>query len=166
MRGGGGQKMSVFVQAQAIKTVHKGGVKKRRQNSVHVVVECPLSPYLICLRCFDVFVLMQSMKTGISPDDILSKGNFVQWNCLEQFRIINRHIMPQTFIVYVHWRCMLWRRFFNASIYKKCWEAPLMWAELAGCSNCKLGALVKFQPHWAHNFPREHYEIANLIIQI
>ena len=100
---------------------------------------------------------MQSMKTAISPDEILSKGNYVQWNCLEQFRIINRHIMPQTFIVYVHWRCMLWRRFFNASIYKKCWEAPLMWAELAGCSNCKLGALVKFQPHWAHNFPREQW---------
>ena len=125
--------MSVFVQAQGIKTVH-------------VVLGCPLSPYLICLRCFDVFVLMQSMKTATSPDDILSKGNIVQWNCLEQFRIINRHIMPQTFIVYVHWRCMLWRRFFNASIYKKCWEAPLMWAELAGCSNCKLDALVKFQP--------------------
>ena len=43
MRGGGGQKMSVFVHAQVIKTVHagEGGVKKR-QNSVHVVVECPL----------------------------------------------------------------------------------------------------------------------------
>ena len=41
MRGGGGQKMSVFVHAQGIKTVHAGGVKKW-QNSVHVVVECPL----------------------------------------------------------------------------------------------------------------------------
>ena len=43
IRGGGGQKMSVFVHAQVIKTVHagEGGVKKR-QNSVHVVVECPL----------------------------------------------------------------------------------------------------------------------------
>jgi hypothetical protein len=35
MRGGGGQKMSVFVHAGG------GGVKKW-QNSVHVVVECPL----------------------------------------------------------------------------------------------------------------------------
>ena len=36
--------MSVFVHAQGIKTVHAGraGVKKW-QNSVHVVVECPLS---------------------------------------------------------------------------------------------------------------------------
>ena len=36
-------KMSVFVHAQGIKTVHagEGGVKKW-QNSVHVVVECPL----------------------------------------------------------------------------------------------------------------------------
>ena len=33
MRGGGGQKMSVFVHAQGIKTVQKW------QNSVHVVVE-------------------------------------------------------------------------------------------------------------------------------
>ena len=37
--GGGGQKMSVFVHTQGIKTV--GGVKKW-QNSVHVVVEWPL----------------------------------------------------------------------------------------------------------------------------
>ena len=35
---GGGQKMSVFVHAQGIKTVHAGGVKKW-QNSIHVVVE-------------------------------------------------------------------------------------------------------------------------------
>ena len=39
---GGGQKMSVFVHAQGIKTVHAGGVIKW-QNSVHVVVEWPLS---------------------------------------------------------------------------------------------------------------------------
>ena len=44
MRGGGGQKMSVFVHAQGIKTVHAGGGGgvKKWQNSVHVVVECPL----------------------------------------------------------------------------------------------------------------------------
>ena len=41
-RGGGGQKMSVFVHAQGIKTVHAGGGVKKWQNSVHVVVECPL----------------------------------------------------------------------------------------------------------------------------
>ena len=41
MRGGGGPKMSVFVHAEGIKTVHAGGIKKW-QNSVHVVVECPL----------------------------------------------------------------------------------------------------------------------------
>ena len=39
MRGGGGQKMSVFVHAQGIKTVNAGGGVKKRQNSVHVVVE-------------------------------------------------------------------------------------------------------------------------------
>ena len=44
MRGGGGQKISVFVHAQGIKTVHAGGEGvKKWQNSVHVVVECPLS---------------------------------------------------------------------------------------------------------------------------
>ena len=39
-----GQKMSVFVYAQGIKTVHAGGPGgvKKWQNSVHVVVECPL----------------------------------------------------------------------------------------------------------------------------
>ena len=39
MKGGGGQKMSVFVHAQGIKTVHAGGVAKKWQNSVHIVVE-------------------------------------------------------------------------------------------------------------------------------
>ena len=48
MRGGGGQKISVFVHAQGIKTVHAEGVKKW-QNSVHVVVECPL---IIALKEF------------------------------------------------------------------------------------------------------------------
>ena len=37
--------MSVFVHAQGIKTVHAGGGGvKKWQNSVHVVVECPLYP--------------------------------------------------------------------------------------------------------------------------
>ena len=40
--GGGGQKMSVFVHTQGIKTVHAGGWVKKWQNSVHVVVECAL----------------------------------------------------------------------------------------------------------------------------
>ena len=41
MRGGGGQKISVFVHAQGIKTVHAGGRGvKKWQNFVHVVVEC------------------------------------------------------------------------------------------------------------------------------
>ena len=39
MRGGGGQKMSVFLHGQGIKTVHAGGWGKNLQNSVHVVVE-------------------------------------------------------------------------------------------------------------------------------
>ena len=40
MRGGGGQKMSGFVYAQGIKTVHTGGRGvKKRQNSVRLVVE-------------------------------------------------------------------------------------------------------------------------------
>ena len=40
--GGGGQKMSVFVHAHGIKTVHTGVRVKKFQNSVHVIVECPL----------------------------------------------------------------------------------------------------------------------------
>ena len=38
-----GQKMSVFVQAQGIKTVHAGGGGQKMANYVHVVVECPLT---------------------------------------------------------------------------------------------------------------------------
>ena len=40
--GGGVKKMSVFVHAQGIKTVHAGGWVKIWKKSVHVVVECPL----------------------------------------------------------------------------------------------------------------------------
>ena len=42
IEGGGGQQMSVFVHAHGIKTVLAGGGVKKWQNSVHVVVECPL----------------------------------------------------------------------------------------------------------------------------
>ena len=43
MMAGGGQKMSFFVHAYDIKNVHSGvGGIKKWQNSVHVVVECPL----------------------------------------------------------------------------------------------------------------------------
>ena len=53
MRGGGGQKMSVFVHAQVIKTVHAGGGGQEWQNSVHVVVECPLNMnYKHCRNLF------------------------------------------------------------------------------------------------------------------
>ena len=42
--GGAGRKMSVFDHAQGIKTVHAGGEGvKKWQNSLHVVVECPLN---------------------------------------------------------------------------------------------------------------------------
>ena len=44
MKGGGGQKMSVFVHTQDLKTVHAGkggGEVKEWQNYVHVVFECP-----------------------------------------------------------------------------------------------------------------------------
>ena len=44
MRGRRGSKnVCFFVHAQGIKTVHPGGGVKKCQNSVHVVVECPLS---------------------------------------------------------------------------------------------------------------------------
>ena len=39
--------MSVFVHDQGIKTVHAGGGVKKWQNSVHVVVECPLSSHFL-----------------------------------------------------------------------------------------------------------------------
>ena len=42
MRGEGDQKMSVFVHAEGIKTVHPGGGSKKDKNSVHIVDEWPL----------------------------------------------------------------------------------------------------------------------------
>ena len=41
--------MSAFVHAQGYKNCpHKGGGVKKWQNSVHVVVECPLSTFSDC----------------------------------------------------------------------------------------------------------------------
>ena len=43
--------MSVFVHAQGIKTVHAGGGGvKKWQNSVHIVVECPLASFITGYR--------------------------------------------------------------------------------------------------------------------
>ena len=42
--------MTVFVLAQGIKTVHAGGGVKKWQNSVHVVVERPLTILTYCLK--------------------------------------------------------------------------------------------------------------------
>ena len=41
--------MSVFVHAQSINTVHEGGLVKKWQNSVHVVVECPLEAQVLVM---------------------------------------------------------------------------------------------------------------------
>jgi hypothetical protein len=43
MRGEWGQKMSVFIDAQGEKLSTQGGWVNKWQNSVYVVVECPLS---------------------------------------------------------------------------------------------------------------------------
>ena len=46
--GEGDQKMSVFVHAQGIKTVHAWGMGvEKLQNSIYVVVEWPLSTLII-----------------------------------------------------------------------------------------------------------------------
>ena len=42
--------MFVFVHAQGIKTVHAERGVKKWQNSVHVVVECPLSTFGKCCQ--------------------------------------------------------------------------------------------------------------------
>ena len=44
--------MFVFVHAQGIKTVHAGGRGvKKWQDSVHVVVECPLTIIVLTFHC-------------------------------------------------------------------------------------------------------------------
>ena len=55
--------MSVFVHAQGIKTVHaKGGGVKKWQNSVHIVVECPLI-MVICAKFNQKYVTPCQQKT-------------------------------------------------------------------------------------------------------
>ena len=43
MRGEGVKKVCIYPRSEYQKTVHAGGGVKKWQNSVHVVVECPLS---------------------------------------------------------------------------------------------------------------------------
>ena len=55
--------MSIFVQAQGIKTVHAGGAGggvKKCQNSVHVVVKCPHKHTHKDLRVWRFFKLWTS----------------------------------------------------------------------------------------------------------
>ena len=61
--------MSVFVHAQGMKTVHAEGVKKW-QNSVHVVVECPL-----------IYVFRKSRENpGLNtPTDMISPHCASSW---------------------------------------------------------------------------------------
>ena len=57
--------MSVFVHAQGIKTVHAGGRGgKKWQNSVHVVIECPLMTFVRTLKIRD-----HSFKTSANIHD-------------------------------------------------------------------------------------------------
>ena len=64
MRGGGGQKMTVFVHAQGIKTVHAGGGGKKWQNSVHVVVECHFMNYMIHVKLRQKQPLLSNSQNG------------------------------------------------------------------------------------------------------
>ena len=54
--------MYVFVHAQGIKTVHAGGWVKKWQNSVHVVVECPLRLALEYCQRWKVVCIVFCMK--------------------------------------------------------------------------------------------------------
>ena len=75
MRGGGGQKMSVFVHGQGIKTVHAGGRGvKKWQNSVHVVVECPLKKKVCILTVISQQSIYQDKIYG-TYETLPFKGN-------------------------------------------------------------------------------------------
>ena len=66
MRGGGVQKMSVFVHVQGKKTVHAGRGVRKLQNSVHVVIEWPLRPkYLSHMRMVNMYYVSNFSKLGI-----------------------------------------------------------------------------------------------------
>ena len=86
MRGKRNQKMSVFVQAQGIKTVYAGrvGVKKG-QNSAHVVVEWPLRRQKLVFQTF-----VDSQKQPLSPGcSFYNRGasswRFIHHNLIESF---------------------------------------------------------------------------------
>ena len=68
--------MFVFVHAQGIKTVHaRGGGVKKWQNSVHVVVECPLT--LIVAFFLALFDVSMCHKSNFLPN-LIEIGVLVQ----------------------------------------------------------------------------------------
>jgi hypothetical protein len=75
MRWGVGQKMSFFVHTQGIKTVHTGEGVKKWQNSVHIVVECPL----ISARLPRLQLSLAAVGRGSAP--LVVVGNSVLLDC-------------------------------------------------------------------------------------
>ena len=97
--------MSVFVNAQGIKTVHAGGGVKKWQDSVHVVIEWPLSGQIflnledpifaqIIFLLFTTYFFLQDksfqlmslvkvaffQKVGHKQDDNWKKENYIDDN--------------------------------------------------------------------------------------
>ena len=79
--------MSAFVHAQSIKTVHAGGVGvKKWQNSVHVVIECPLSQdrLIFCAKKVKIKELLLDQSNlrstvKLKPFEILALYNGDLW---------------------------------------------------------------------------------------
>ena len=78
--GGGGQKKYVFVHAQGIKTVHAGVVVKKWQNSVHVVVECPLIHKLVVRAPAQVSDHFRSYRSLLHSEQLILKVAIPQRN--------------------------------------------------------------------------------------
>ena len=84
--------MSVFVHAQGIKTVHAGGGRdvKKWQNSVHVVVEGPLSRTHWSCSAFAISNTKSSNSWFLPLSSIKLSCKYVQENNLFYFCLLYR----------------------------------------------------------------------------
>ena len=113
--GGGGLKISVFVHTLGVKTVHaeRGERGQKWQNSVHVVVECPLS---------SKFHLISDVSSQTAATKKYCENNQIFPSCrsLSESRLNQKSISK--------WNVNLFLIFGKLQVYNKSWlQIALFW---------------------------------------
>ena len=108
--------MSVFVHAQGIEFVHAGGggAVKKWQNSVHVLVECPLSKHLhllfspkkptrhVCSDYCTVCLIILKFSQNLNPRKVIMTINNLEKVSNEAFNYAHVHLFNHLGSIFFH----------------------------------------------------------------